>query len=1407
MKRIIGLLAILTLLFATKAEATHYAAVDIYYVYKAPLNYDVHLILYRDCTPGNAGFSSIEGMCAVSASCTQNINFSVDTNGTNDPLNGDTLDQLCPGVQNKCQNASSLFVGFEYWHYVQNVTLPSACADWKFIWQSCCRNTTSNMQGQPGISVIAELNNLARPVNSSVRLAILPIPYVCNLQLTNYLNGPIDPDLDSIVFVGQAPQENGNCQTGLSTDCGYAGSFSAAAPLPLVGAYVVNPSTGVATFTPNGIGNYVLAFRADEYDRITGVKVGSVMRDVQISTVGCTSPAPIINPPTAPVIFSNSTYSVDICPGSVLNFSVTGISQSGSNNLFVYGNQSFLGGTCLPTNPPVVTASAPGGSSPNTATVTWAPQSCNSGPNVLILTFADSTCTTSQPIVVKSYMTILINVLDGVSGGGPYDYCPGGLPIQLGASGPAEITSWSWVPLPGSTQNPNLSNPNIANPTATPSGTVDVIVTGLPNSTGCPNKDTVTLTVHPALIISAGPDKFPCANDPVAITGSTNKPGGTVIWTPNTFVNGVTNNLLLNTTPLGSMGYELYYKDLNNCIAKDSMYVITIGTRPILGAYPAKNPVCVGESVQLFANASPQPCGKSANQCTGVSSKIKVGNGSVSNSALSPFYRDFSTSYRVQYLWLAEELKAAGLSPGNVKGLSLDLASSLINPATDVSNQLNIKMGCTNQSSLNTTTGFTNGLFQVFNSPLFVPTAPTTDIQFLPTNQFFWDGKTNLIVEFCYSLPQFSGGAPTPVLSSPTSFQSVLLDASNTGVGCNLFATAANSLIGSLRPNFKFDFCKTNTFNFNWTPAASFVNQTLENPNVKPGIIQGTGASFVVNVSSDTILCASTATVSVTTDQTGTVVATADNQHICAPGLVTLQANPLTTTPPVYTCGEENAIRNGATSNSTVGTGAGASNSSPLTYYPNSKYQYLLTKAMLNGAGITGNRYIDSIGINVLFKNSTVPYKDFSVLMGCTPLLAMPESYINLGSNKTVYNTVNQTINTGWNIFRFQNPFLWDGNSSVVVEMCYSNAAFGQSFTDDDIAVTSVATTLNYQQIQGPGVNGGCSFPSGNSFTSFARIGTEYPNTRIYSTPVSEKPFNYVWEPSLFVNDTTKQNTLAYVTQNTIYTVSLINKTGCKIKDTTLVEIVNHFINVTPADTLFCRGDAIKAYASGPDGVTSATYLWSPNVALNTTTGTEVIMNPATSTLYNVVRTDRFGCKDTGYVNAGVIPTPNVTITNGDTLTLLYNSLYNLNATGSQVYNWSPSWGFSNPNISSPTILPQEDGLYFVYGIDSNNCGSKDSVWINVTKVNPVVMPTVFSPNGDDVNDVFRIANMKFEKVQSFRVFNRWGEEVYSAIDNKGWDGSYKGGNLDMDSYYYNIILAYPDGTTKTLKGEVLLMK
>ena len=84
--------------------------------------------------------------------------------------------------------------------------------------------------------------------------------------------------------------------------------------------------------------------------------------------------------------------------------------------------------------------------------------------------------------------------------------------------------------------------------------------------------------------------------------------------------------------------------------------------------------------------------------------------------------------------------------------------------------------------------------------------------------------------------------------------------------------------------------------------------------------------------------------------------------------------------------------------------------------------------------------------------------------------------------------------------------------------------------------------------------------------------------------------------------------------------------------------------------------------------------------------------------------------------------------------------------------------------------------------------------------------PNVFSPNGDHVNDVWKV---KCKSIAEFHcwIFNRWGTLVYEFTDpDGGWDGTYKGKTVDTGVYYYVIKATGYDGKSYSAKGDITIV-
>jgi len=158
--------------------------------------------------------------------------------------------------------------------------------------------------------------------------------------------------------------------------------------------------------------------------------------------------------------------------------------------------------------------------------------------------------------------------------------------------------------------------------------------------------------------------------------------------------------------------------------------------------------------------------------------------------------------------------------------------------------------------------------------------------------------------------------------------------------------------------------------------------------------------------------------------------------------------------------------------------------------------------------------------------------------------------------------------------------------------------------------------------------------------------------------------------------------------------------------------------------------------------------------------------------------------------------------------TIPYGSSVQLHASGAAYYSWSPAGTLDRADVDNPVATPREPVVYTVTGLDAEGCRGTAAVRVDIDYTMREDIPTAFSPNGDGRNDKFRLVNITYQSLVTFMIFNRWGQEVFSTTDPKeGWDGTYKGVPQETGTYYYMARLTYPDGSARSVRGNVLLVR
>lgn len=218
--------------------------------------------------------------------------------------------------------------------------------------------------------------------------------------------------------------------------------------------------------------------------------------------------------------------------------------------------------------------------------------------------------------------------------------------------------------------------------------------------------------------------------------------------------------------------------------------------------------VCKGDTVSLN---------------TSVNTVIKVGNGTITNSSTSypAPYGNWYESARHQFLFLASELSAAGLTAGNVNGISLN--ATALNGSDPLTNY-NIAIATTTLTAMTAfqTTGFTTH----FSAASYTPALGANNHTF--STPFVWDGISNIIIETCFDNTATGFSNNVSVSQSTTPFtSSIWYRADNVTGLCGL-----TNITGTMaqRPNFSFD--QPVSFTYSWGPATNLSSTSVANPTV-----------------------------------------------------------------------------------------------------------------------------------------------------------------------------------------------------------------------------------------------------------------------------------------------------------------------------------------------------------------------------------------------------------------------------------------------------------------------------------------------------------------------------------------------------------------------------------------------
>jgi gliding motility-associated-like protein len=242
------------------------------------------------------------------------------------------------------------------------------------------------------------------------------------------------------------------------------------------------------------------------------------------------------------------------------------------------------------------------------------------------------------------------------------------------------------------------------------------------------------------------------------------------------------------------------------------------------------------------------------------------------------------------------------------------------------------------------------------------------------------------------------------------------------------------------------------------------------------------------------------------------------------------------------------------------------------------------------------------------------------------------------------------------------------------------------------------------------------------------------------------------------------------------------------------------------ADTAICFGDDVRLTASGGES-----YSWSPSTYLSNPNISNPVAGPEHTITYSVSVKDINGCTSNADQVTITVIQPQVSA--GKDTAVMANQPVQLHASGQGnstfvQYAWSPTIGLNDPNSQNPIASVNTNMTYVLTAYTADGCKATDTINIQVVKELKINMPNAFTPNGDGQNDIFRPLAVGIKSLGYFRIYNRWGDLIFSTSTiGQGWDGTSRGVPQNAGNYIWQINGIDFFGKSFSQQGSVILIR
>ncbi|WP_210462090.1 ice-binding family protein [Rufibacter roseolus] len=288
-------------------------------------------------------------------------------------------------------------------------------------------------------------------------------------------------------------------------------------------------------------------------------------------------------------------------------------------------------------------------------------------------------------------------------------------------------------------------------------------------------------------------------------------------------------------------------------------------------------------------------------------------------------------------------------------------------------------------------------------------------------------------------------------------------------------------------------------------------------------------------------------------------------------------------------------------------------------------------------------------------------------------------------------------------------------------------------------------------------------------------------------------------------------------------TVVAVTTGNCQNSQAFPIELVVRTAPTTPVitgpGTALCAGATYQYSISQP--VAGVTYTWSVSGTgwerIGSATGTQIQVKAGTGPgKVTVVASNTCGTAtaSTPDVTPSTPPATPIILDNSGPCTGLTYAISN--PVAGVTYTWTAPAGFTfadNSTTTSGTTVTLKAAAANAVGTlkvsastTGSTCASNEaSVEVRAADAGTeIVIPTVFSPNGDGINDTFVIRNLLNFPDNDLTVYNRWGNEIYKT---KSYKNDWRATGLEEATYFYVLRVRGCDGKDQVFRGPVQVVR